>query len=51
MHNMQTIKVKSVDKIEQITNETLEIFFDLGEQLNIEPEKKNLLMYLCGMKH
>lgn len=51
MHNMQTIKVKSVDKIKQITSETLEIFFNLGEKLNIEPEKQNLLMHLCGMKH
>ena len=51
MHNMQTIKVKSVDKIKQITNETLEIFFKLGEQINIEPEKQNLLMQFCGKEY
>lgn len=48
MHNMQTIKAKSPAKIKKITDETLEIFLILGEQLKIKPKEQNLLMQLCA---
>lgn len=47
LHNMQTIRFKSIEKIKKIKKETLKIFFYLASYLKIGNKEQNQLMGLC----
>ena len=48
LHNMQSIKVKSPEKIKQISKETLDVFLSLAPRLKIGNEEQDLLIKLCN---
>ena len=49
VHNIQSIRIKDKFKIQQITNETLGIFLDLGQYLNINYQQQNKLLNFCNL--
>lgn len=47
LHNMQTIRIKSISKIKKTVQETLNLFLPLGEYLRINPSIQERLFKLC----